>query len=45
MEVYGKQLEPIFQAIFEAGGVQTIRPDGGFFHRAVTRALLSNWQR
>lgn len=40
MEVYGKQLEPLFQAIIEAGGVQNIRPEGGFFHRALTRARL-----
>jgi alanine dehydrogenase len=45
MEVYGKQLEPVFQAIFEAGGVQKIRAKGGFFHRAVCRAMLSNWKR
>ena len=45
MEVYGKQLEPVFQAIFEAGGVQKIRAEGGFFHRAASRALLSNWKR
>jgi len=44
MTVYGKQLDPIFQAIIEAGSVQEIRPEGGFFHRAVTRALLSNWK-
>lgn len=45
MVVYGKQLEPVFQAIFEAGGVQKIRAEGGFFHRAVCRAMLSNWKR
>lgn len=45
MEVYGKQLAPIMQAIIESGGVQKIRPKGGFFHRAVLRATLSSWLR
>jgi alanine dehydrogenase len=43
MEVYGKQLAPLFQAILEAGSLQNIRPENGFFHRAVLRGLLSSW--
>ncbi len=45
MELYGKQLAPLMQTIIESGGVQNIRPKGGFFHRAVLRASLSNWLR
>lgn len=41
MQVYGAQIEPLFQAILAAGGVAAIRPDGGFFHRAIDRAMLS----
>lgn len=43
MEVYGKQLGPLMEAILCSGGVQNIRPDGDFFHRAVSRAMLSRW--
>lgn len=43
MEVYGKQLSPLMEAIIRCGGVEKIRPDGDFFHRAVARATLSNW--
>lgn len=43
MEVYGKQLQPLMQAILEAGGVSKVHPEKGFFERAVTRALLSRW--
>ncbi len=43
MQVYGKQIEPLFQAILEAGGVSNIRPDGPFFQRALSGAMLSRW--
>jgi alanine dehydrogenase len=43
MQVYGKQLEPLFQAILESGGVNKVSPEEGFFHRAIGRALLSRW--
>jgi alanine dehydrogenase len=43
MEVYGKQLQPILRTLVERGGVQNIRPDGKFFERAISRALLSRW--
>ena len=44
MQVYGTQLQPLFQAILEAGGVQKIHPEGGFLQRALVRAMLSYWQ-
>ena len=43
MENYGKQLDPLFENIILAGGVQNITSDGNFFHRALSRAMLSNW--
>lgn len=43
MDVYGSQLAPLFQEIIESGGVRNIRPDGDFFSRALTRAMLSRW--
>jgi alanine dehydrogenase len=43
MQVYGKQIEPLFQTILEAGGVSQLGPDGSFFRRALNRALLSHW--
>lgn len=44
MQVYGTQLDPLFQAIFKSGGVDKVRAEDGFFSRALTRAMLSNWQ-
>lgn len=43
MEVYGMQLKPIFNAILSSGDIRKIRPDSNFFHRAISRAMLSNW--
>lgn len=43
MQVYGKQLEPIFQKILEKGGVNHIHPGDGFFEDAITGAMLSRW--
>ena len=40
MEVYGKQLEPLFRAIIEAGGVKQVSLEEGFFQRALVRAKL-----
>jgi alanine dehydrogenase len=45
MEVYGKQLAPLFQAILHSGDVTRIHPEDGFFSRAVARAMLSNWDQ
>jgi alanine dehydrogenase len=44
MRIYGKQLEPLFQTILEAGGVERIQPENGFFQRALASAMLSRWQ-
>jgi alanine dehydrogenase len=43
MEIYGKQLDPLMHEIAKRAGVQNINPKGGFFQRAIGRALLSNW--
>ncbi len=43
MSVYGKQIYPLIRTIIEAGGVQNINPQGRFFHRALSRAILSRW--
>jgi alanine dehydrogenase len=43
MQVYGKQLEPIFQRILEKGGVESIHPGDGFFDDAIAGAQLSRW--
>ena len=43
MEVYGNQVIPLMRALIEAGGPAGIQPDGPYFHRAISRALLSRW--
>lgn len=43
MEVYGSQIKPMLMAILQVGGVQQIVPDGYYFHRAISRAMLSRW--
>jgi alanine dehydrogenase len=43
MQVYGKQMEPLVQAILESGNLETLSHQGGFFERALCRALLSDW--
>jgi alanine dehydrogenase len=42
MQVYGKQIEPVLQAVLEAGGVENLSLAGSFFERAAARALLNN---
>ena len=44
MVAYGKQLRPIFRKLIEKGGVEKIDSHGGFFERAIYRAILSRWQ-
>lgn len=44
MEVYGKQVLTLIRVLSEAGGVQGVKADGTFFHRAISRALLSRWR-
>jgi alanine dehydrogenase len=43
MQVYGAQIDPLFQAIFNAGSVSEISSEGGYFQRALSRAMLSRW--
>ncbi|MCC6148210.1 MAG: alanine dehydrogenase [Anaerolineaceae bacterium] len=43
MEVYGMQLKPVFNTILSNGGVKILNHKGNFFHRALSRALLSRW--
>ena len=43
MDLYGKQLTPIMNAIARCGGVEHIKPNGTFFQRAIARAMLSKW--
>lgn len=43
MELYGKQIRPIIHELLEVGGPARIRPNGRFFERAISRAMLSRW--
>jgi alanine dehydrogenase len=43
MEIYGKQLRPVFNRLIEHGGVGNISPNGRYFERAICRAMLSRW--
>ncbi len=45
MEVYGKQIAPLMRTIIEKGGVAKISPQGNFFERAISRAMLSRWRK
>jgi alanine dehydrogenase len=44
MHVYGSQLSPILETLIRAGGLDGVRPDGGYHERAVWRASLRAWQ-
>jgi alanine dehydrogenase len=44
MEVYGRQLRPIIRRLLDVGGIEQINPQGRFFERAISRAMLSRWQ-
>ena len=44
MQIYGSQLHPVMRTLVSRGGVANINPDGNFFERAISRALLSNFQ-
>jgi hypothetical protein len=37
------QLRPLIRTISEAGQISKINPNGNFFHRAISRAMLSRW--
>jgi alanine dehydrogenase len=43
MELYGKQILPILRTLIDQGGIQKINPDGQFYERAISRAMLSRW--
>lgn len=44
MRVYGSQLQPLLRTLLERGGPAGIRPNGRFFERALSRAMLSRWE-
>jgi len=43
MQIYGSQLHPLMRTLVSQGGPQGVRPDGNFFERALSRALLTNY--
>lgn len=43
MEIYGAQLSPILRTLAESEGIENIKAHGTYFHRAIRRALLSEW--
>jgi alanine dehydrogenase len=43
METYGKQIFPLIRTMVDAGGASRIDPQGRYFHRALSRAMLSRW--
>ena len=44
MQIYGSQLRPIMNTLVDAGGTKRIRRYGKYFHRAISRAMLSQWK-
>jgi alanine dehydrogenase len=45
MHVYGSQLAPILETLIRTGGLDGLRPDGGYHERAIWRASLRAWLR
>jgi alanine dehydrogenase len=45
MHVYGSQLAPILETLLRTGGLDGVRPDGGYHERAIWRASLRAWLR
>jgi len=43
MHVYGSQLAPLLEVLVTAGGLESIRPDGKYFERALWRGSLRGW--
>jgi len=43
MEIYGRQLVPLFEALVGRGGPHGLRSNGGFFERALWRSSLQRW--
>lgn len=44
MEMYGRQLQPVLRILIQKGGIGKIKPTGGYFERAISRAQLSRYQ-
>lgn len=44
MQLYGRQLRPILTRLIDQGGIEHLSPNGRFFERAITRAVLDHWQ-
>jgi alanine dehydrogenase len=45
MELYGKQLEPLLEALVGCGGMSGVRRDGSYHERALYRGSLRAWLR
>jgi len=45
MELYGRQLEPLFSTLVDRGGVNGLRADGEAAERALRRAQLRSLTR
>jgi alanine dehydrogenase len=43
MSLYGDQIRPVTRTLIDRNGVQNITPQGRYFERAISRALLSTW--
>jgi hypothetical protein len=43
MLLYGNQISPLLRHIVRAGGLENINPGGGYFDRALARAMLRYW--
>lgn len=44
MRVYGRQIQPLMRVLIDRGGVKKLDPNGGYFERALSRAVISNWK-
>jgi len=44
MDLYGKQIGPLIRTLLNKGAPGKINPKGKFFERALSRALLSNYE-
>jgi hypothetical protein len=45
MELYGKQLVPLLEALVGCGGMSGVRRDGSYHERALYRGSLRAWLR
>lgn len=44
IKLYGEQIRPILRTITDRGGINNIKPNGRYFERAISRAMLSQWK-